>query len=828
MEIGGRSSKNRALSVARTSVENECHRWQPCHSSLQPIRLFSGRQSIPPWTAWQRANDVKTTTHATCLDRFFLIGRWRALCAPPPLQQPAPSGVLARRVNPFIGTGGVAYLCGNNFPGATVPFGLVRLSPDTASSSGRKAINTSGYFYHDERILGFSHTRLSGTGAVDGGNFLVVPSVKPFSAESKQRGLDARLAHDKEIAAPGYYAIALSDVPIVAELTATGRVGVHRYTFADGQSPRLQIHVTSALGKGRSSEGEVRVLAEAREVEGGVRTFGSFSGRHGGSKVYFVARTDRPFKEFATWTGDTVSPKQASASGDDVGVDLALDAAGAKPAVELKLAISFVSIENARANLDSEVGADPFDQVLQKASRQWEEVLARVRIEGGTDKQQAIFYTGLYHSFIMPTAFNDVNGDYFGFDRAVHRAAGFTYFTDMSLWDTFRTVHPLYTLIAPREQRDMVVSLVEMARQGGYLPRWPSGTGYTNSMFGTPADMVIAETYLKGIRDFDVEDAYQAMRKTALAPTPEGAPFSGRKGIADYLKYEYCPADLMQQAVSRTLEYCYADHAIARLAEALGHRDDAALFASHAQYYRNLWNPETQYFQPRNSQGKFEEFRPLLLTYLDPARKYTDDYVEGSALQWRWSVAFDAAGLISLFKSRDYFVQELDEFFAKSEPRVGVRPNAYYWQGNQPDIYAAYLFNAAGRPDLTQKWVRWILEKKYGDQANGLDGNDDGGTLSAWYVLSSLGLYPTAGSERYELASPLWKRAEVALGNDRKLTIVADNYAPENPYIQRAWLNDAAIDRTWVSHAEIVQGGVLRFEMGPQPAPEGLLLPAAR
>ena len=742
-----------------------------------------------------------------------------ALAAAPALPTTMHAAKLGRQVNPFIGTGGITYLCGNNFPGATVPFGMVRLSPDTASAKGRKAANTSGYYYRDEKLLGFSHTRLSGTGATDGGNFLVVPSNAPFASNGERIGLNTPYSHDKESAFPGYYAVELSGPGIVTELTATCRVGVHRYTFSEGQTPHLQIHVTSVLGKGRSSEGEVHVLADADEVEGAVRTFGTFSGRHGGGKVYFVARSSRPFAAFTTWTGETLSPNQAAATGDDIGVDLTFENSGAQPTVELKVAISYVSIKNARANLEAEAANQNFDQVLAKAKQLWEEKLSLVRIEGGSEKQQTIFYSGLYHSFLMPTSFNDVNGDYLGFDGQIHQASGSTYFTDMSLWDTFRTIHPLYALVAPREQRDMVVSLVEMARQGGYLPRWPSGSGYTNSMFGTPADIVIADTYLKGIRDFDVEAAYQAMRKTALGPTPPGAKFSGRKGIEDYLKYEYCPADLMSQAVSRTLEYCYADHAIARLAEALGHREDAALFDKHAQYDRNLWNPETQYFQPRDSQGHFvDEFRPLLLTYADAGKKYTDDYVEGSALQWRWAVSFDAAGLISLFKSRDYFVEELDEFFAKSEPEVGVRPNSYYWHGNQPDIYAAYLFNAAGRPDLTQKWVRWILDKKYGDAENGLDGNDDGGTLSAWYVLSSLGLYPTAGSDRYELASPLWERAEIMLDN-HQLTVVADNFAPDHPCVQKVWLNDAVVDRTWLKHGEIAKGGLLRFEMGPNPLP---------
>jgi predicted alpha-1,2-mannosidase len=482
--------------------------------------------------------------------------------------------------------------------------------------------------------------------------------------------------------------------------------------------------------------------------------------------------------------------------------------------VELKVALSYVSIANARANLDSEAGRFGFDEIVDKAKYRWEDKLSRIRVEGGTEKERTIFYTALYHSLQMPTAFNDLNGEYLGFDGKIHKASGFTYYTDMSLWDTFRTTHPLFILIASEDQHDMVVSLVEMARQGGYLPRWPCGNGYSNSMFGTPADMVIAETYLKGIRDFDVETAYQAMRKTALGPTSKSR-FSGRGEIVNYLKFHYCPSDLGDESVAKTLEYSYADHSIALLAEALGHHEDAELFAGHARSYRNLWNPMTQYFQPRNSHGSFDEaFRPLLLTYLDRGGKYTRAYVEGSALQWRWGAPFDADGLVKLFRSREYFVHELEDFFSHSVPEVGKNPNAYYWHGNQPDIYAAYLFNAAGRPDLTQKWVRWILDVKYGDGENGVDGNDDGGTLSAWYVLSSLGLFPTAGSDKYQLASPIWKRAEIQMGVRHSLVITAENASPKNVYVRKVWLNDKPLDRRWLKHGEIAGGGVLRFEMG--------------
>jgi len=601
-------------------------------------------------------------------------------------------------------------------------------------------------------------------------------------------------------------------------LTATPRVGVHRYTFSQEKGPHLILDVMNTLGGRRSSEGSLRVLPEVNEVEASVRTFGTFSGRYGGIKVYLVARFSLPLAGFATWQDQIVSQNKPTAAGNQVGVDLSFGPGHGPQVIMLKSAISYVSLENARANLRAEVGTRDFDEIRSEAQRAWEARLSSIRIEGGTAEQKETFYTALFRVFQMPTTFNDDNGDYLGFDRQVHQAAGFSYFTDLSLWDTFRTVHPLYALLAPNDQRDMVVSLVKMLEQGGWLPRWPSGHGYSNSMLGTPADIMIADSYLRGVRDFDVEKAYQAMRSTALAPTPPGAAFSGREGVEQYLRYGYCPAGLVRGSVARTLEYSWADQAIGNLAGALGHHEDAELFRTHAQSYRNVWNPGTQFFQPRDAHGTFvEPFKPLLLTYLDAKGKFTRDYVEGSALQWRWGAPFDAPGMVALFKNRDYFVEELNDFFAKSDPVRGAwNPGPYYWHGNEPDIHAAYLFNEAGRPDLTQKWVRWILDHKYGRGYDGMDGNDDAGTLSAWYVLSALGLYPEAGSDRYQLGAPLFAKAEVRV-KDSRLEIVAENYAPNHPYVRAVWLNNQPLNRRWIRHSEIQDGGVLKFAMSPTP-----------
>jgi len=726
---------------------------------------------------------------------------------------------FGRRVNPFIGTGGFPWVCGNNSPAAMVPFGMVRLGPDTASMLiGEKALNSSGYFYGDDQLLGFSHTRLIGTGATDGGHFLVVPTRAPAGAKAATTGATTRFSHSQEIASPGYYSVRLPQRGVLAELTATPRVGVHRYTFEGSAPAHIWIDVSSALDGRRSTEGLVRVKPESREVEGQVRTFGTFASRYGGVKVYFVARFDQPFAGFSTWRDETISLNQTNAEGGRVGVDLQFATSDPAPVVTFRLAISYVSLENARNNLEAEAGRS-FDELLNVAQQKWEDRLSLIRLAGASEAQKKTFYTALYRVFQMPTVFNDANGEYLGFDRKTHQATGFQYFTDLSLWDTFRTVHPLYTLIAPEDQRDMLVSLTRMLEQGGWLPRWPSGHGYSNSMLGTPADIVIAEAYLKGIRGFDIEAAYAAMRRTALSPVPPGSPFSGREGVEQYLRFGYCPSGLMDESVSRTFEFGWADRSISLLAAALGRTEDVELFRKHSEFYRNLWNPQTQYFQPRDKDGQFfEPFKPLLLTYFDRRQKFTRDYVEGSALQWRWAAPFDAEGMISLFQSRDYFVAELNSFFAKASPTLGAwNPGPYYWHGNQPDIHAAYLFNTAGRPDLTQKWVRWILDNKYADSYAGLDGNDDGGTLSAWYVFSSLGLYPVAGSDRYELGAPLFEKAEVNLGKEQ-LTIVAENFRPEHAFVEKVWLNDTPLDRTWITHREIQHGGTLRFKMSPVPA----------
>ena len=452
-------------------------------------------------------------------------------------------GNYGRNVNPFIGTGGYFYNCINNFPGATMPFGMVRLSPDTKSFiGGYTALSSAGYYYPDNKILGFSHTRLSGTGATDGGNFRIIPFTEKVNASVLKKGISIKFSHANEKAFPGYYAVKLNN-DVLAELTATTRSGIHRYTFPKEKEKHILLDVSSILGDDhKSKEGFVQINSNAKEVVGHIRSFGTFGGRYGGAKIYFVAHFNQPVNNYRIWDGKILKKGIKSLQGDTILVDFNFTDNKTKP-IEFRLAISYVSIDNARENLKKEALHKSFDDLVKLSVKAWEKKLALIKIKGATQEQKTIFYTAMYRAFSMPTIFNDVNGQYMGFDKKVHKAENFTYYTDLSLWDTFRDLHSLYILIAPNAQRDMLVSLVKMSEQGGALPRWPSGYGYTGSMIGSPADMVITESYLKGIRGFDVETAYQSMKKTALNPSPKGVSYSGRRGIASYLKYGYCAAD---------------------------------------------------------------------------------------------------------------------------------------------------------------------------------------------------------------------------------------------------------------------------------------------
>ena len=710
------------------------------------------------------------------------------------------AGEYGQYVDPFIGTGGTPWACGMLSPAATVPFGAVRLGPDTSFVGGAYLLktNTSGYYYEHGHIKGFSHSRLSGTGAEDYGNFRVTP------VSGKNNVAAMPYSHSNERASVGYYAVYLPTSDCLAEMTATIHTGVHRYTFNNSADARLYIDVTSGAANSTSTNGYTRYDEENGVIYGGCTLWGQFSGRYDGLPVYFAATVNKPVESFEITEGDT-----------DCGIDLNFGNIKDE-SVEMKVGISYVSEENALLNLTTETDGLDFDAVRQKAADDWEEQLSVIKINTNDREIKTNFYTALYHSMIMPTNFTDVNGEYLGFDKQVHVAEGYTYRTDMSIWDTCRTTHPLYTLIAQDIQVDCLNSLVNMAELGcGAIPRWPMGAGYTGSMFGDLASIIITESYLKGIDNFDVRAAYEFMKYTSETETI----CDGREFLDEYNEYGYVPQDIegVNKSVSRTLEYAWSDSAIAALALALGETEDYNRYTVKAMNYINVFNPETDYFQARNSDGSFVwNFSPYITSFYDAVmiKKFADCYCEGSARQWRWSVLQDVDGLIDLFGSDEYFVDELDQFMRDASlSRAAVDPGSGFWIGNQHNIHTPYLFNNAGRPDLTQKWVRWTLANRFSNDINGIDGNDDGGTISAWYVFSALGFYPVAGTTNYWLGSPNIDSAEVTLSNGNVLKITANNQSEDNVYVSKVTLNGVELDGCYVTHEQLMGGGELVFEM---------------
>lgn len=712
-----------------------------------------------------------------------------------------PEGEYGQYVDPFIGTGGTPWTCGMLSPAATVPFGSVRLGPDTCFAGGAYIVktNTSGYYYEHGHIKGFSHSRLSGTGSEDYCNFRITPSVGNNGAKIMP------YSHTMENALPGYYAVYLSSVACLAEMTADIHTGVHRYSFFSADDAHLYIDSASAAGNRTSSNAYAKYDEESGIITGGCLLNGNFAGRFEGLPAYFAAVASKPVKAYEITDG---------------GIDLNFGSLN-NGNVEIRIGISYVSEENALLNLKAETEnlTLSFDDVRKNAAADWEEALSVIKIDGN-DEIKTNFYTALYHSMIMPTNFTDVNGEYLGFDKQVHVAEGYTYRTDMSLWDTCRTTHPLYTLTRQDIQLDCLNSLVAMADQGiGVLPRWPMGAGYTGSMIGDNASIVVAESYLKGITDFDVEAAYEAMKYSSDNAVNK----DGRGWVELYNEYGYIPQDAegVNKSVARTVEYSWEDGAIADLALALGKTDEAKIYAAKAMYYKNVFNPETKYFQARNKDGSFVwNFSPYITSFYDAVmiKKFADCYCEGSARQWRWNALQDIDGMIELFGSEEYFVSELDDFMKDASlTRAALDPGHGFWVGNQHDIHTPYLFANAGRPDLTQKWVRWTLANRFSNDINGLDGNDDGGTLSSWYVFSAMGFYPLAGTDKYWLGSPNINSAEVTLSNGNTLKITANNQSENNVYVSSVTLNGQTLDGCYVAHEQLMGGGELVFTMTDKP-----------
>ena len=709
------------------------------------------------------------------------------------------TGEYTQFVDLFTGTGGTPWTCGMLSPAACAPFGTVRLGPDTSFVGGAFVMktNTSGYYYENGHIRGFSHSRLSGTGATDYGIFRVTPVVGDKKADV------IPFSHKNEVASVGYYAVYLKTLGCLAEMTTDEHTGVHRYTFNHSKDARLSLDVTSAAGDNGCTDGFADFDEETGLLTGGAVLRAVFSERYDGLPVYFAAKANKEIKS-CTITGDETN----------LIADLNFGSLE-NESVELKVAISFVSVENAMLNLREETKDFDFDKVREKTLKNWENHLSKIKIESTDTEIKKIFYTALYHTMIMPTNFTDLNGEYLGFDKQVHTADGYTYRTDMSLWDTCRNTHSLYMLIEPNVQNDCLKSLIEMAETGGSLPRWPMGAGYAGSMIGDPANIVITESYLKNYKDFDVETAYQYMKKASDSRLEK----AGREYADAYNEHGYVPNDIegVDDTVSHTLEYAWYDGALSTLATALGKTEDAEKYKEKSLNYKNIFDDETKYFRAKNLDGSFDSnFNPNINSYfgLGFLDKYVGCYCEGSAQHWRFSAMHDIDGMLELFGSEEYFVSELEKFMEDAAPkRANWNPGAGYWIGNQHDIHTPYLFNNAGRSDLTQKWVRWTLKNRFSTDIDGLDGNDDGGTISAWYVFSSMGFYPLAGTDKYWLGSPCVDSAEITLPNGKTLKVSTANQSDENIYVEKVTFNGKELEDIYITHNELMQGGELNFTM---------------
>jgi len=718
------------------------------------------------------------------LSRIFLIAALGlASCA-----QPAADDNLTRYVDPRIGTGGHGHV----FVGANVPFGLVQLGPTSIPQAWDW---TSGYHESDSTVIGFSHTHLSGTGIGDLFDVTVMPVVGEVTCargteEDPASGLWSYADRTKEVVRPGYYSVPLVRYGITAEMTATSRVGFHRYTFHAADDAAVIFDLENGGCWDKATETHIEPSGDSRLV--GWRYS---SGWAKDQRVWFVAEFSRPFTSFEQVGEHYARVNFATAEGEQL---------------MLKVALSPVSIEGAEANLAAELSGWDFDATAAAADAAWNAQLAKVKVTTQDEVARRIFYTGLYHTMVAPSEFCDVNGDYRGADGAVHRNPGHTTYTTFSLWDTYRAAMPLMTILHPDRMPDIVNTMLAIADEQGRLPVWHLWGNETDCMVGNPGIPVVADAIVKGIGGFDRERAFEAIRRTAMNPD---------RGNGLRMKYGYIPCDLFNEAVAYDMEYALADGAAARAAEALGREEDARYFTERSHSYRNYFDPSTGFMRGRDSRrGWRTPFNPFASTHR------ADDYCEGNAWQYTWLAPHDVAGLESCFGSRARMLGKLDSLFTVSSVIEGAETSpdisgliGQYAHGNEPSHHILYLYTMLGQPWKTAEKVREVLTTLYHDRPDGLSGNEDVGQMSAWYVLSSLGMYevePAGG--RYWFGSPLFDRAEIAVPGGT-FTIVAENNSSENKYIRRVWLNGRPYTKPWIGHEEVMAGGELRFEMDDEP-----------
>ena len=741
-----------------------------------------------------------------------------------------------------MGSGGFGYSAGNAFPGAAAPNGLAKVGPDTVGSAWGNVnfLHFDGYWYDDETIQGFSHLHMSGTGASDYGVLTVMPLDGFDASRTTQDGYGSTYKKASEKTSPGYYGVTLDTLAgghIAVDITATVHAAHHRYTFPDAAPERhVLFDLSHHLANGIIDSAEVSLDPARQRVAGRLRSLGQMSGGFGGYDVYFVAYTKQPWTGAQLWQAktDKSQPTTTTApvdgttamgmSGTAVGFELAFDPAIKDP-LEMRVGLSLVSADGAEANLAAEMPAFDFAGAQAASSGAWKTLLSRVRVAGGSDADQRTFYSSLYHAFMMPAIMSDDDGSYRLSDGMVHHADGYRFVSDISGWDIYRTVTPLYALAFPDQTRDLARSLTDFGKATGFLPKWAIAWGEAGTMIGAAAEIILSDFYQKGMTDFDAEGAYAILRAAAMdAKDPPGGR-AGRSDVVAYMQYGYVPQSAtVGGTASVTAEYARDDYALSNLARALGHNDDADALAKRATGYRSLFDPATGFLRPKDASGAWNP------PTLNPTAFGADGFVEASAWQTVWDVPNDTAGLVALFGGQQPFIDKLTELFTKGKAEQDAidpskvleiaKPRKWYFAGNEPDIHAGYMFAQAGRPDLTQQWVAWARSTFYSTQPSGLPGNDDGGTMSSWYVLSALGLFPLPGTDTYIIGTPLFPHAEIDLAGGT-FSIDAQGVSPTAIYIQSATLNGAALGSPLIHHADLSPGGSLAVVMGEAPSAWG-------
>jgi predicted alpha-1,2-mannosidase len=695
---------------------------------------------------------------------------------------------------------------GHAYPGATVPFGMVQLSPDTPLQGWD---GSSGYHYSDSAILGFSHTHLSGTGCGCLGDVLLMPTVGKvsFEAGSPGQGYSSRFSHEQEHATPGYYSVFLKDPKVTVELTATERCGFHKYLFPESDQAHIILDLVHNIG---NDPVEASLKVENNDTISGYRISDGWGGQRA---VYFVMQFSRPFDSFAIERdGRQLAANARESTGRAIKAAVNYKTA-ANEAILVKVGISGTGVEGARKNLAAEIPAWNFDGVHAAAVRQWKQVFDAVQIQTFDPHIRATFYANLYLSCLAPVLFNDVDGAYRGYDHANHAGTNFQNYTTFSIWDIYRAEWPLLTILHPNRIDDMVQSmLAEFGELNQHTtPIWPLWGNETWCMIGYHSVDMIAGAYLKGFRGFDADAAYQVMCDTAM---------QDRNGLKTYKRLGYVASKPGDQATSRTIEYSFDDWCMARMAGALGHQEDAGLFYQRAANYRNLFDTTTHFFRGRKANGDWR--------YSFVANALVgDEYTEADAWQYAFGVQQDVPGLISLYGGDQGFIQKLDALFTADSTIQTTIPDisgliGQYSQGDEQCHHVAYLYDYAGAPYKAQQHLRQIMSLMYGDTPAGQCGNVDCGQMAAWYIFSALGFYPmNPDSGIYAIGSPVVSKAVLHLDRDkyqgRTFTVIAKNNSSENIYIQSAALNGKALLKPWLTHEQITSGGTLRLVMGPKP-----------